>query len=354
MRRPMTPTPRQRLLDWTVRLLVPLLLAGIAVLTFWVASLFDEPPGLSLPVIGVLVAFVFVIAEGVRLLSRRLDRRLPWRDGALRRTLAQLAVTVALSIALALLAYVPLKLQEIRQGAHDELAWPHLLLTAAIALGFALALNALQAVTDFYRGWQQARIEAEQLKEVALRAELDALKAQVNPHFLFNSLNALYGLIDEDPRRARALVLELSDVFRYVLAHGHGDLVPLARELEFLDAYAALLAARHGDGLVIERATGGAEAHLALPPMTLQLLVENAVKHNRVEPGDGLVVRIVRDGDTLEVSNPLKPRRGAATGAGTGLRNIDQRYRLLCLRGVQVRRESDRFIVRVPLLPCSH
>jgi len=352
-RRTMTSALRQRLAEASLRLLLPAVLAGVAALTFWLASLFDEPPGFSPASAGVLLGIVLLISESVRAVALALGRRLPWRDGVLRRGLAQLGATALLAVLVALVIYVPLKLWEIRQGSHDELAWPHLLLTAAFAFGFALAFNALHAVVDFYRGWQQARGEAEALRAVALKAELEALKAQVNPHFLFNSLNAVYGLIDEDPRRARGLVLELSDVFRYVLSHGNRDLVPLAQELEFLDAFEALLAARHGDGLRIERATGGGEQQVALPPMTLQLLVENAVKHNRIEPGDGLVVRIERDGDTLEVSNPLKPRRGATAGAGTGLRNIDQRYRLLHLRGVDVRRDADRFLVRVPLLPCS-
>lgn len=348
----MTPTTRQRLADWAVRILVPMLLGGVVMLTFWVASLFDEPPGLSVGVLAVLFAFVFLTAECVRALSRLLDRRFPWRDGVMRRAAVQLGTTVAFAVVSALAVYLPLKLWEIRHGSRDEIAWPHLLLTASIALGFALALNALQLVLDFYRSWRLARDEADQLREVALKAELEALKSQVNPHFLFNCLNTLYGLIDEEPRRARALVLELSDVFRYALTHGNRDLVPLAQELDFLDSYESLLTARHGDGLLIERHTSE-EAQVALPPMTLQLLVENAVKHNRTGPGDRLVVRIARDGDTLVVSNPLRPRRGTTAGAGTGLRNIDQRYRLLNLRGVEVRREADLFTVRVPLLPCS-
>ena len=121
-------------------------------------------------------------------------------------------------------------------------------------------------MVDFYRGWQQARGgEAEALRAVALKAELEALKAQVNPHFLFNSLNAVYGLIDEDPRArpgagaVRRVPLRPQPRQR--------DLVPLAQELEFLDAFEALLAARHGDGLPHRarhrrrRAAGGAAAH---------------------------------------------------------------------------------------------
>jgi hypothetical protein len=349
----MTFIARQRSIEWIVRALVPVLLGGVTYGTFWVASLFDEPPGLTLAGFAAFAVFVFLIAEGVRAISRALDHRAAWRDGVARRALSQLAATIAFSTAFALLIYVPLKLWQIQQGSRDTIAWPHLALTAALALCLALAINALQIVFDFYKSWQTARIEADRLREVALKAELEALKAQVNPHFLFNSLNALYGLIEEDPQRARALVLELSDVFRYVLTHAHGDLVSLAQELQFLDAYAALLGARHGSGFVIERDTGGEESRVSLPPMTLQLLVENAVKHNRVDAGDGLVVRIVREGDTLIVSNPLKPKRGATSGAGVGLDNIDQRYRLLNLRGVDVRREDERFIVRVPLLPCS-
>lgn len=350
-----TPRLRHRIAEASLRLLLPALLTALVVLAFRVGSLFDEPPGFTLASLVVLLAIVLAISESVRAVSAWLDRRIGWRDGVVRRGLAQLAGTAAIAIGVALAIYVPLRLWEIHQGSHDELAWPHLLLTAAIAFGIALTINAEQVVLDFYRGWQLARSEAEQLRSVALKAELEALKAQVNPHFLFNSLNAVYGLIDEDPRRARELVLEIAEVLRYGLRHGDRDLVPLAQELEFLDAYEALLGARHAEGLVIERATGGGESEVALPPMTLQLLVENAVKHNRVDLDGGVRIRIARDGDALEVSNTLRPKRtsGDGTGSGTGLRNIDQRYRLLCRRGIEVRREPDRFVVRVPLLPCS-
>lgn len=343
----------QRTIEWFVRLFIPLFIGGMTYGTFWLASLFDEPSGQSLLGFLGFTTFVFFITEGVRAISHAMDRRIGWREASVRRALLQFLGTAIFGVVFTLALYVPLKLWQIHQGSNDELSWAHLVFSAAIAIILTFPINALQMVFDFYKSWQTASVESEQLREVALRSELEALKAQVNPHFLFNSLNALYGLIEEDPQRARHLVLELSDVFRYVLTHSNGDLVLLTQELQFLEAYAALLAARHGDALVIECQTGGDESRYALPPMTLQLLVENAVKHNRVNSGDGLTVRIVREGDMLRVSNRLKPKRGATAGAGTGLSNIDQRYRLLNRRGVDVRREADHFVVRVPLIPCS-
>lgn len=343
----------QRNLEWVVRIVVPVLLSGVIYGAFWIASLFDQPPGLSLPGFVIFCGMAFVVAEGVRAISVALNRRVTARSRGLRRALLQIILSTVFGVLFLEAIYVPLKLLQIAQGSNDQIAWAHVLLAAAIALFLTVPISALQLVLDFYKSSKSANLVADQLREATLRAQLEALKAQINPHFLFNSLNALYGLIDEDPARARRLVVELSDVFRYVLTHASGDLVALSSELQFLDAYCALLVARHGTGFSLERDTGGNESQVALPPMTLQLLVENAVKHNRVDPGDPLTVCITRDGDMLQISNVLKPKRTTTIGSGTGLANIDQRYRLLNAPAIKVRREANQFVVRIALLPCS-
>ena len=188
------------------------------------------------------------------------------------------------------------------------------------------------------------------MQAAMLRAELDALKAQINPHFLFNSLNTVHGLIARDPAHARTLLLELSDVLRYALGHSNHDLVPLTRELEFLHAYRALLQARHGAGLRVDIGPMDDSADLMLPPMSLQVLVENAVRHNRTRDDDPLVVDVRLCDRRIRVSNPVKPRHSPNPGAGTGLANIEQRYRLLGAEGIRVVRECGAFIVELGLL----
>lgn len=338
-------------IEHVARVLYPAVLAVIVYATLWVSSLFDEPPGLSPGTILGFIAIVAVLSEVIRLYSHRLERRWPWHARAGTRLAAQLCGSIAIAVIYAFVIYVPLKLYEIHNGAHDTIAWPHLAIATLAALVLALALSALHITLDFHAGLQQAYRDAKQMQALILRAELDALKSQINPHFLFNSLNTVHGLVTKDPSAARDLLIELSDVLRYALGHSGRDLVPLAHELEFLDAYRALLIARHGRGLRIEIESMTDAERLRLPPMSLQLLVENAVRHNRTREDDPLIVRVRRSGVGVVVTNPLKPRHSANPGAGTGLSNLVQRYRLLGVNGICIAREDGAFSVELGLFP---
>jgi LytS/YehU family sensor histidine kinase len=348
---PARPAAQPLRIERIARVLYPAVLALIVYATLWVSSFFTEPPGLSPGTILGFIAFVAVLSEAIRLYSRGLDRRWPWHARSGARLSAQIGGSIVIAVVYAMLVYIPLKLYEIRHGAHDVIGWPHLAITSLVALVFALALSALHITLDFYASWQKAQRDAKQMETLIVRAELDALKAHVNPHFLFNSLNTVHGLIAQDPAAARALVVELSDVLRYALSHGNRDLVPLAHELAFLDAYRALLQARHGSGLRIEIDPMPDAERLRIPPMSLQLLVENAVRHNRTREDDPLVVHLQRHDDSVIVSNAIKTRHSANPGAGTGLSNIDQRYRLLGAHGIRIVREDGRFSVELGLFP---
>ena len=332
------------------RVLYPAAVAVIVSATLWVSSLFSEPPRLSVAAVLGLIAWVALLSEAIRHYSHWLERRWPWHARPARRGLLQVGGSTLAIIAFSLMVYIPLKLHEIRNGANDSLGWPHLTVTALIATVFSLALNALHVTLDFHSSLQRAQRDARDMQSAMLRAELDALKAQINPHFLFNSLNTVHGLIVQDPALARGLLLELSDVLRYALGHSNHDLVPLARELEFLQAYRALLQARHGEGLRVDIEAMDSAAELMIPPMSLQVLVENAVRHNRTREDDPLVVEVRLAERGVLVSNPIKPRHSPNPGAGTGLANIEQRYRLLGADGPRVTRESNTFIVELGLL----
>lgn len=335
--------------EWLARLLVPPVIAGLILAGIYVAALFEQAPGWSLTMLAVVVAQAYVLAEGVRLISRQLGRRMPWVSHWGKRIGAQLAASLAFACGYLLVLYVPLKLYEIAQGSDDQLAWPHLAFTLLVALAFGISFALLQLVFDLAHAWQQSQLEAEALRRASIRAQLDALKAQINPHFFFNSLNVLYGLIEEDAPRAQALVLELSDVFRYVLQHGEQDLVPARAELEFVDACVRVLRARHGDALQLQAPAADELDDAELPPMSLQLLVENAVRHNQLDPAAPLTLSITRCGSMLRVSNPIRPRRGTAAGAGIGLSNLAARYQLLGAE-LQFQQENGEFVVHLPLL----
>jgi len=225
-----------------------------------------------------------------------------------------------------------------------------------LALGVLFTIIVDAVVTVSYESihnfgyWQQSRQEVDLLSKAQLQAQLDALRQQVNPHFLFNSLNSLILLIDVDPRQASTFAEELSTVYRYLLRSNECSLTTLANELEFIQSYYHLLKTRHGDALtLVTRVQPGAEVY-QLPPLTLQLLIENAVKHNVVLPEQPLTVSLIAVGQQLIVSNNLQRKQSRVFSTGIGLSNILTRYQALGDLQPVVEDNGQEFRVTLPLL----
>lgn len=213
-------------------------------------------------------------------------------------------------------------------------------------------------VTAIYEGvnafeqWRRYFIESEQLKKAQLHSELEALKQQVNPHFLFNSLNILDALIDDEPKQAHAFLDELSSVYRYLLRSNEQNLTPLSAELDFINSYYHLLQTRHGQGLQLVTRIDPQYVNYHLPPLTLQLLVENAVKHNVILPNQPLTIAIETDEQArLMVRNNLQRKSSRVVSNGVGLVNILTKYRILSQTLPQVQDDGQSFVVTLPLIP---
>ena len=189
------------------------------------------------------------------------------------------------------------------------------------------------------------------LQRLHLLTRYDSLRPQVNPHFLFNSLNTLSSLIAIDPPRAESFVQEMSTVYRYLLQSNRDDLVSLGKELKFISSYLHMLLTRFGQGLRITVDVPSQYHALQLPPLTLQLLVENAVKHNEVSSENPLCIRIFIDGeDRLLIVNNLQKKIVPAPSDRIGLTNIMTKYRLLGLPEVEVLETEADFSVALPLV----
>lgn len=194
-----------------------------------------------------------------------------------------------------------------------------------------------------------------QLERAGAEAQLEALKAQVDPHFLFNSLNTLGHLIVHDAARARAFCDTLAEVYRYVLASRERDTVPLAEELHFVRQVHSLLALRFGPAmeLRLDPALDDQAARWRIPPLGLQALLENAVKHNQVGRESPLAVRLALAGDHVRVSNPRRPRASALPTSGLGLANLDERCRFVTGRALRRPELGAEFVVEVPLVAAA-
>ncbi|GGB96820.1 sensor histidine kinase [Dyadobacter sediminis] len=222
-----------------------------------------------------------------------------------------------------------------------------------LVIGFVtnvISAGCHEAIFTYYQLRASTKREFE-LKEMHMQRQMDVLKQQINPHFLFNSLNSLMALIGEDTELAERFVEELSSVYRYVLRANEQNLINLSDELEFIRSYSHLLTTRHGKGFNLTIEVNPVWAHYQLPPLTLQLLVENAVKHNIVMNDMPLNVEIHTDERAnLHVSNNLQKKIIRVTSHGVGLSNILTRYQMLGQPTPVIRQEADRFIVAVPLI----
>jgi hypothetical protein len=225
-------------------------------------------------------------------------------------------------------------------------------------IGFFTSLVPTLCVTmayesvHFFESMKQHIRQTEALARSQVQSQLDMLKNQLDPHFLFNSLNTLAALIDEANEPAQTYLDHLADVYRYVLVSREKNTVTLDEEMRFLDAYLYLHKARFRDNLLVEKqlSTGAGRRHVA--PLSLQLLVENAIKHNVVSHEKPLKIKIMEEADGyLAVANNLQVKTTSLEqSTKVGLQNIVERYRLLTNQPVEVLRSPDQFEVRLPLL----
>lgn len=205
-----------------------------------------------------------------------------------------------------------------------------------------------------FRRIRVSQLEAEQLKKAQLQTQFDSLKEQVNPHFLFNSLNSLSSLIATDPARAEEFVEEMSRVYRYLLRSNEEQLTTLQKEIEFIESYNVLLITRFGTGFRPVMHIEDEKREWLLPPMTLQLLIENAVKHNIVDPDTPLIVQLYTKDEKLVVSNNLQKKNKAVVSNKVGLSNIISKYKLLNYPDVEIKETTEQFIVALPLIKNMH
>ncbi|GAA4453366.1 histidine kinase [Nibrella saemangeumensis] len=222
-----------------------------------------------------------------------------------------------------------------------------------------LLLNLLANVVSvgIYEGiysiteWKASTIEKEQLRKANLQSQIDGLKNQVNPHFLFNSLNSLTALISKDPDKAEEFVTEMSQVYRYLLQTNNYETTTLETELKFIQSYYHMLKTRFGNGVSMDLAIDDRYLNRYLPPLTLQLLVENAVKHNIVKSNKPLLIEIQSTPEgRLMIRNNLQRKRTPVASNRVGLSNIAAKYQLLSKDEMEIRETESHFIVTVPLL----
>ncbi|NOR86518.1 MAG: hypothetical protein GQ527_02800 [Bacteroidales bacterium] len=228
------------------------------------------------------------------------------------------------------------------------------LLDELIIIGFllfvVLIFTMIVLSVFLLKTWRNSLAELERFKKENAEVRFESLRSQLNPHFLFNSLNTLSALVYEDTEKAALFIRELSDVYRYILENRENDLVDLTKELHFAQSYIQLIQLRFGDNIKVETAVSNSQAHFRIAPLTLQLLIENAVKHNVISKKRPLQIYIYLEENILVVKNKLQPKDTKEYSNEMGLKNIENRYAFLTDRAVEVIEDRQEFIVKIPLI----
>ena len=223
-----------------------------------------------------------------------------------------------------------------------------LLFDAFVTLLITYLITAIHELVYFYRQWKLHFSKSIRLEKDNIQAKYETLKTQINPHFLFNSLNSLTTLVD-DNEKAVEYIQDLSEFFRYMLSSRDKEMVLVREEIKLLEKYINLQQSRFRTSLNIDVQVPEKYYHFAVPPLVLQMLVENSIKHNIISREKPLHITLKAKGDSIIVENNLQKKSGV-TSTGQGLKNISERYRLFTRQEVIITETSSIFRVAIPLL----
>lgn len=281
--------------------------------------------------------------KGNDLLSHIIDHYISWIQAPVKRFVVGMICTVLYSVGIVyFLVFLFERFTIVRFGDDVDIM-------VGVALVITLIISLFLHGREFFLNWKQAVLKSERLEKENIKAQYDNLKSQVNPHFLFNSLNALTNLVYEDQDKAAKFIKQLSEVYRYVLDTRDKEIVPLEDELKFLDSYLFLQHIRFENNLITHVDLNGLSTYVA--PLSVQMLFENAIKHNVISKEMPLEIKLYADGKSVVVENSLQPKDvSMEEPKGMGLENIINRYSFLSNDKVVIEKTETQFRVRLPLV----
>ncbi len=287
-----------------------------------------------------------ITMEAIIQINRLIDKKLPWDRHPGRRWFIQSLSDIFVALFIAVI--LRLVLAQIMQAGRLIILADELLISLVIVL-VVLAFNFTELGIFLNRKYRNSLAEAERFRKESAEYQFEMLKLQLNPHFLFNSLNTLSSLVHEDAEKASEFIRKLSDVYRYVLDNRSRELIALKEEMEFINSFTFLLLMRFQGMLNISIEIETAFLERQIAPMTIQLLVENAVKHNIASRSHPLNIRIFIENEYLWVLNDLQLKKNAEN-TGLGLKNIASRYAFLTDKKVEILNDDQYFKVKIPLI----
>lgn len=320
--------------------------------------IFSACLGDDLNIRNVLITFFisclysFGVGFGNGFINVLLDKKWDWLEQTNLRVYYGIIVTIlyTVPIVLGINYYIFVYLQDLplEKFFNERMIWIHL-----FYIILSLGVSTFMQARSFMVKWKQAsKTEVTQQRIIAgtANAKFETLKNQIDPHFLFNSLNVLSSLIEENPDNAQRFTTSLSKIYRYVLEQKDKELVSVAEELSFAKTYMNLLKMRFENSLFYELPETAINPEAKVVPLSLQLLLENTVKHNVVSEQRPLHIRIFIEGDYLAIQNDFQKKEVIQSRQGVGLQNIVDRYGIITGRKVLIEQNEKTFTVRIPIL----
>jgi len=283
--------------------------------------------------------------KGNNLVTSFVSRKVSWMKYPLRRMIVGIISTVAYTLSAVLL------LMEFFTWAFDFNFGSGYIYTIWFSIGITIFISLVLHSRAFFLHWRTAARDAERYEKESISAKYENLKSQINPHFLFNTLNVLTNLVYEDQDKAVKFIKQLSEVYRHVLDTRDKELITLEEEYKFLESYLFLQQIRFGDKLKFQINLNGITS--MMPPLVLQMLIENAIKHNIIAEDNPLTISVYKADNFIVVENNLQ-RKSVLTeeSPGVGMENIRNRYKFLTDVPVEII-QGDKFVVKLPIIPIA-
>ncbi len=280
-------------------------------------------------------------------LFRKLEQKLTWDKPSLRIIIGALLSFTATMATVILLNYI---LWILIWGNNINVLFARQNLSNYYISAFITILISLVFHTAYFYQWaNKNKILNEQLQKEKIQMELNMLRAHIDPHFLFNSFNVLAGLIDENTEKAQGFLAELSNCYRYILENRNESVSTVGKEIQFAKRYFELLSFRFEDSLILKIFLKENEFNYSIPILSLQLLFENAIKHNAFNKNEKLTIQVYSLDGYLVVENNKKQKKLVEPSAKLGLENIKKHYEVISKKPIIIEDLKNRFIVKLPL-----
>ena len=297
--------------------------------------------------VGWLLIITLFLWFGNTFISKFLDKELPWQEYLTLRFFIQLLASLIYALICVNASYLIFKLLFTQDPPSPE----QLFMVNVYSILLILPVFSIYYVIYFIREWKKSKIESELFQKESMKSQLANLKNHLDPHFLFNNLNILSTLIEKGEENSKEYLNKFAEVYRYMLQNNAMELIPLCDELDFIQSYLQLIKMRFQQGLTVLVNIPEEKFDFTLPPLTLQMLVENCIKHNSLSVEHPLSIEIkYLQENYLQVKNNIIAKKIRFHSNGSGLQNIINRYKYFTEQEVRIENDGAFFSVEVPLL----